>query len=304
MAPLLDTLRSLGVRIDDGGRGALPFTVQGVGHVVGGAATIDGAGSSQFVSAMLLTGFRFDQGLELGVTGHLPSLPHVEMTVSMLAAAGVDVTQLGPTTWRVRHSAAAGGERVVAPDLSNAAPFLAAAVLTGGRVTVPGWAGAVHQPSDAIRGVFRRLGASDALLPDGSLVVEGMTSVPGVDVDLSDLPELLTTVAVMAALGDSPTTIRGVAHVRGHETDRLAALAAEINGLGGDVTETDDGLVVRPRTLHGGVFHTYADHRMATAAAVLGLVVPGVLVEDVATTSKTLPDFAGRWSTLIGSHVG
>jgi len=302
MAPLLDALVSLGARIEDGGRRALPFTVHGQGGLAGGAASLTAGASSQFVSALLLAGCRFRDGLDLTVVGTTPSLPHVDMTRSVLAAAGIQVDRVSPATWRVHPGIPSGGRHQIPPDLSNAGPFLGACVLVGGCVRVPGWGAATPaQPGDAIRAVLRDMGAADDLDDDGTLVLRGEGRVRGVDVDLGGLPELVTTVAALAALADSPSTIRGVAHLRGHETDRLAALTTELNRLGGDVTETEDGLVIRPRPLRGGVFHTYADHRMATAGALVGLAVPGVMVEDVATTGKTLPDFAGRWSRLLGA---
>ena len=304
MAPLLDALHSLGARIEDGGRRALPFTVHGQGGLDGGAVTLAAGASSQFVSALLLAGCRFRNGLTLTVVGPTPSLPHVKMTRQILRGAGVQVDHDDAATWRVHPGTPSGGRHQVPPDLSNAGPFLAACVLVGGCVRVPGWGDAVPaQPGDAIRAVVRAMGATDDLTDDGTLVVRADGRVRGIDVDLGALPELVTTVAALAALADSPSTIRGVAHLRGHETDRLAALTAELNLIGGDVTETDDGLVIRPRPLRGGVFHTYADHRMATAGALIGLAVPGLVVEDVATTGKTLPDFPGRWSRLLGTTV-
>lgn len=303
MAPLLDTLRYLGAEIDDGGRGALPFTVHGRGHLTGGAVSMDAAGSSQFVSALLLAGCRFDRGLDLAVTGRVPSAPHLAMSVSMLRAAGVDATQTADNRWRVEPGRPRGGERAVAPDLSNAAPFLAAAMVTGGCTRIPGWVDAVSQPGDAILRVLTAMGASSEVEADGTLVLRGGPCIDGVDVDLADLPELVTTVAALAALAESPTTIRGVAHLRGHETDRLAALATELNRLGAAAAETADGLTIEPRPLHAGTFRTYADHRMATAGAVLGLRVPGVLVEDVDTTAKTLPGFAPLWLGLLGGRA-
>ena len=302
VAPLVDALRALGAQIDDGGRGCLPFTVHGQGRLDGGVVTVDASSSSQFVSGLLLAGCRFARGLQLTAAGPMPSLPHVEMTVHLLQLVGVHVDRPGPATWSVHGGVPRAGSYLVPPDLSNAAPFLAAGLMLGGSVRVPGWKdAAASQPGDAIRSLLRALGATDELEPDGTLVLRGDGRVRGVDVDLGDLPELVTTVAVLAAVADGPSTIRGVAHLRGHETDRLAALATELNLIGGDVTETEDGLVVRPRPLRGGVFHTYEDHRMATAGALVGLVVPGLLVENVATTGKTLPDFTGRWARLLGA---
>jgi 3-phosphoshikimate 1-carboxyvinyltransferase len=120
-----------------------------------------------------------------------------------------------------------------------------------------------------------------------------------VDIDLHDAGELTPTVAALAALAGGPSVLRGIAHLRGHETDRLAALRTELNGLGGDVTETEDGLAIRPAPLHGGDWHAYADHRMATAGAIIGLMVPGVRVDDIATTAKTIPDFPGLWNGML-----
>lgn len=303
MQPLLAALRDLGVAVDDAGRGAMPFVVHGKGRVSGGPTQLDAAGSSQFVSALLLSGCRFDQGLDLTVTGALPSVPHVAMTLAMLRAAEVVVSQVDDRRWQVRPGRPAGGQLVVAPDLSNAAPFLAAATVAGGVVRIPGWADAATQPGDQILAVFASMGAASRMDESGCLELSGTGVVNGIDTDLSNLPELVTTIAALATLAESTTTIRGVGHLRGHETDRLAALAAELNGLGGDVTETGDGLVVRPRPLRPGVFHTYADHRMATAGCLIGLAVPGIQVENVGTTAKTLPGFTGRWTRMLGDHA-
>jgi 3-phosphoshikimate 1-carboxyvinyltransferase len=190
----------------------------------------------------------------------------------------------------------------IEPDLSNAAPFLAAGAVTGGRVEVTGWPAMTTQAGDRMREILAAMGARVDLTGDGLTVAcaTGPGALRGVDLDLHDVGELTPAVTALAALAGSPSRLRGVAHIRGHETDRLSALAAELRGLGGDVTELADGLEIRPRTLQGGVFHTYADHRMAHAAVIVGLAVPGVLVEDVATTSKTFPGFADAWSALVG----
>jgi 3-phosphoshikimate 1-carboxyvinyltransferase len=139
----------------------------------------------------------------------------------------------------------------------------------------------------------------EVALSDAGLVLRGPDRLTGIDVDLRDESELTPTVAALAALADGRTRIRGVAHIRGHETDRLAALAAEINRLGGDAEETEDGLVITPRPLRGGVWRAYADHRMATAGAIIGLVVEGVSVDDIGCTTKTLPDFPGMWAAML-----
>ncbi|MFE1777089.1 3-phosphoshikimate 1-carboxyvinyltransferase [Streptomyces sp. NPDC059008] len=300
---VIDALRALGARIDDDHRGALPMTVFGGGALDGGPVEIDASSSSQFVSALLLSAPRFNQGVEVRHVGAaLPSMPHIRMTVDMLRSVGaqVDTPEAGgePNVWRVTPGALLGRDLVVEPDLSNAQPFLAAALVTGGRVTIPDWPEHTTQPGDALREIFTTMGGSCELTEHG-LTFTGSGRIHGIDVDLSEVGELTPGIAAVAALADSPSTLRGVAHLRLHETDRLAALTKELNELGGDVTETADGLHIRPRPLHGGIFHTYEDHRLATAAAVIGLAVEGVEVENVATTAKTLPDFPALWQDML-----
>ncbi|GEA88612.1 3-phosphoshikimate 1-carboxyvinyltransferase [Cellulomonas cellasea] len=301
MGPVLRALRALEVPVDEHGEpGHLPFTVTGRGRVRGGHVDVDASGSSQFVSGLLLAAARFEQGLTLRHTGPtLPSLPHIEMTVDVLRAAGVTVDDSRPTIWRVEPGTIAGRDVRVEPDLSNAAPFLCAAMIAGGTVRVPGWPAQTTQPGGLLPGILERMGATTRL--DGDvLAVTGTGRIHGLDLDLHAAGELTPTIAALAALADSPTRIRGVAHLRGHETDRLAALSTEITRLGGQAEQTSDGLVITPRPLTGGTVRTYADHRMATAGALLGLAVPGVRVEDVATTAKTIPDFVGLWSGMLG----
>ena len=300
MGVIVESLRRLGVEVDDAGRGTLPFTVHGTGSVRGGRVVVDASASSQFVSALLLAAPGYDKGVEVVHEGPpVPSLPHIAMTVQVLRAAGAEVDDSSPNRWAVAPGPLRARDVDVEPDLSNAAPFLAAALVTGGRVRVPGWPTTTTQAGDALRDLLARMGARVTLDADG-LTVEGGQGVRGVDADLREVGELTPTVAALAALAESPTRLRGIAHLRGHETDRLAALVAEIRGLGGDAEETPDGLAVRPRPLHGGTWHTYADHRMATAGAVVGLAVEGVRVEDVATTAKTLPEFPAMWARMLG----
>ncbi|MEO8519381.1 MAG: 3-phosphoshikimate 1-carboxyvinyltransferase [Dermatophilaceae bacterium] len=299
MAPVIDALRVLGATISDDGRGTLPFTVEGSGRMPGGSVTLDASASSQFISALLLSGPRFEKGVTIHHVGSpIPSEPHIEMTVEVLRDCGVIVDDSEANTWRVEPSAIYPLDVEVEPDLSNAAAFLAGAVVTGGTVQVPGWPMHTTQAGDAIRDIFDAMGA-DVLLERSGLTITGDQQIRGLDLDLHDAGELTPVVVAVAALADSPSRIRGIAHLRGHETDRLAALCAEVNALGGSVEEAEDGLRITPKPLRGGLFHTYGDHRMAMAAAVLGLRVPGVVIENVETTDKTMPDFPGRWVAMV-----
>jgi 3-phosphoshikimate 1-carboxyvinyltransferase len=301
IAPLLDALRGLGVKIDGNG---LPFRVHGGGSVAGGTVAIDASASSQFVSGLLLSAASFTNGLTVQHTGAaVPSAPHIAMTTVMLRQAGVDVDDSVPNRWQVRPGAVAARHWEVEPDLTNAVPFLAAAVVTGGSVRVTGWPASSVQPSDNILGVLDKLNAV-VTQSDSSLEVRGPADYPGYpgfDVDLRAVGELTPSVAALAALATpgSVSRLTGIAHLRGHETDRLAALSAEINRLGGDCTETPDGLVITATPLRPGVWRAYADHRMAMAGAIVGLRVAGVEVDDIGATSKTLPEFPQLWARML-----
>jgi 3-phosphoshikimate 1-carboxyvinyltransferase len=301
MATLLDGLRQAGARIDDGGRGRVPFTVHGQGGLTGGPVHIDASGSSQFVSGLLLAAPRYDKGIEVTHAGPraVPSLPHIEMTLDVLRKVGADAGETEPGAWQVSPGAIRAAEHDIEPDLSNAAPFLAAAIATGGEVTVPGWPAHTTQPGDALRDLFAAIGA-DVRVDHAGLTVRGTGTINGLDADLRDVAELVTVLAALAALADRPSRLRGLGHMRGHETDRLAALYRELTGLGCAVEEHADELTIDPRFMHGGTWRCYADHRMATAGAVLGLRVDGVVLDDVGCTTKTLPDFPGMWSALLG----
>jgi 3-phosphoshikimate 1-carboxyvinyltransferase len=266
---------------------------------------LDASSSSQFVSGLLLAGARFERGVQVHHVGPaLPSLPHVRMTVEALRAAGVTVGDDSPDEWRVEAGAIAGRDWPIDPDLSNAAPFLAAAVATGGAVTVPGWPTSSAQAGDQLPELLGHMGA-EVTRHSGGVTVRGGDRVGPLVADLHDVGELTPVLAALCALADGESRLSGIAHLRGHETDRLTALATELTRLGGDVRQTDDGLHIRPAPLRGGLWHSYADHRMAMAGAVLGLVVDDVDIEDIACTAKTLPDFTTTWMALVspGAHA-
>jgi 3-phosphoshikimate 1-carboxyvinyltransferase len=298
MGPVVEALRVLGAHVTDVD-GHLPITVDGRGRMPGGAVTMDASASSQFVSALLLAGARYDAGVTVHHEGKpVPSEPHILMTVETLRDAGAIVDDSEPNTWRVEPSEINALYVSVEPDLSNAGPFVAAALVAGGTVRVPGWPQYTTQAGDLLREILDSMGA-DVRLDRTGLTVIGGDELVGIDIDLHDAAELTPTVAALAALASTPSWIRGVAHIRGHETDRLAALTAELGGIGSAVSETEDGLRIAPARLHGGRFRSYHDHRMATAGAIIGLRVPGVHVEDISTTRKTLPDFVGLWSGML-----
>jgi len=301
MAAVLDALRALGADVDDEGRGRLPFTVRGTGAVRGGSVSIDASASSQFVSALLLAGARYDNGVDVRHEGGaLPSLPHVEMTVACLREHGVVVDDSEPDRWRVEPGLVRASDVSIEPDLSNAAPFAMLAMTSGGRVSVPGWPSRTTQAGDALRHILGEMGA-EVRLDDTGLTVTGTGGITGIDLDLHDAGELAPAVAALCAVADSPSRLRGIAHIRGHETDRLTALAVELQGLGAGVQEEADGLEIVPSPMHGGEFKTYGDHRMAHAAVIVGSAVDGILVENVATTAKTFPGFADVWAGLFDS---
>ena len=330
VGPILAALRELGARIDDGGRAAAPFTVLGQGRVRGGSVTLDASDSSQLISGLLLAAPRFDEGIEIRHEGPpVPSAPHIAMTVRMLRAAGADVSETAcsgscgtvfvppgpaqgsgvrPFCWRVRPGRLDLGAVTVEPDLSNAAPFLAAALVTGGTLTLPGWPRDSLQAAAPILDVLTQMGARCEVDADG-LTISGPGTVRGIAADLRDVAELAPVLTAAAALAEGPSTFTGLAHTRRHETDRLAALAIQINALGGDITELPDGLQVRPRPLRAhaadGPFGSYDDHRMVMAAAVLGLIVPGIRVANAQTVAKTFPAFTEVWADMLtAGHPG
>ena len=300
LEPVIKALEELGVSIDHDNRYSLPLKLHGTGKISGGEITIDASESSQFLSALLLVAPSFTNGITVKHKGgSLPSMPHIEMTVEMLRqfGASVDVDAVAQT-WSVKSGALHGLDLVIEPDLSNASPFLSIALVCGGRVAIADWPMKTTQPGDQLRTILSDMGAEFSF-GDNGLTIIGTGKIHGIDVDLHDVGELTPSIAALCALADSPSHLRGIGHLRKHETDRLAALTREINALGGHVIEEETALHITPAPLHAGVFHTYDDHRLATAGAVLGLVIEGIEVENIATTRKTLPDFPGLWNSLL-----
>ena len=309
LGPVIAALEDLGIEIEHGGRYSLPMVVKSKGKIPGGALTIDASASSQFLSALLLIAPSTRDGIvATHKGGPLPSMPHIDMTVQMLRDFGAEVTvDKSGNSWSVSAGVLQGKDLVIEPDLSNAAPFLSIAMVCGGSITIADWPEVTTQPGDQLREILTAMGATISRERDkdkGGLTITGGESIHGIDIDLHDVGELTPAIAALASLADSPSHLRGIGHLRLHETDRLAALTREINSLGGNVVEDETSLHITPhgamgKGLHGGTFHTYEDHRLATAGAVIGLVVPGVEIENVATTRKTLPDFPGLWQSLV-----
>jgi 3-phosphoshikimate 1-carboxyvinyltransferase len=299
MHTTISSLRALGAKVSD--TTALPFSVFGTGGVEGGEIEIDASASSQFVSGLLLSAARFETGLTLSHVGEdLPSLPHIEMTLKCLQDRGVDAKALSPTKWRVEPGEISGGVIVIEPDLSNAGPFLAAAMVTGSTIKIPNWPSQTTQVGSHYQDLLSRMGA-EVELADGVLTLKGNGVIIGIDVDLSEAGELTPTIAALATLASSPSKLTGIKHLRGHETDRIAALANEINRVGATAVELEDGLEITPGQLQPVKWLSYHDHRMATAGAIVGLRVPGLEVENIATTSKTMPGFEQIWQRMLDS---
>jgi len=296
MSTILDALRDLGAQIDGS---SMPFTIGGTGPIRGGTVHIDASASSQFVSGLLLSGAGYRQGLTVIHTGKpVPSMPHIQMSVDLLKSVGVAVDDSTPNSWHVLPGLVSAYHQSIEPDLSNATPFLAAAAVTGGTIRIPNWPVSTTQPGDTIRHILPLMGTSVELV-EGVLTVRGSAELSGIDLDLHEVGELTPTIAAVALFAQGPSRLRGIGHLRGHETDRLAALVANIKAIGGEAQETEDGLIIAPKLLSGSLWPSWADHRMATAGAIVGLRVPGIEVDDIDTTAKTLPGFDQMWTAML-----
>jgi 3-phosphoshikimate 1-carboxyvinyltransferase len=297
--PVIKALEQLGASIEHGNKYRLPLTINGSGQIKGGEVEVDASASSQFISALMLLGPATMNGLTIKNTGKtLPSMPHIEMTIQMLRQFGATV-EVGQNSWTVKAGDLLGQDLTIEPDLSNAAPFMAAVMICGGSVEILDWPKSTSQPGDQLRDIFAKMGAKIEQNNEG-LKISGSGKINGIDIDLHDVGELTPSIAAVAALASSPSTLRGIAHLRLHETDRLAALANEINNLGGDVTEGPGELLIKPAKLVASqIFKSYEDHRMATAGDIIGLAVKDINVENIETTKKTLPDFPGMWQEML-----
>ena len=299
LEPVIKALEQLGASIEHGNKYRLPLTINGSGEIKGGEVEVDASASSQFISALMLLGPATKNGLTIKNIGKtLPSMPHIEMTIQMLRQFGATV-EVNENSWKVISGDLLGQDLTIEPDLSNAAPFMAAAMICGGSVEILDWPKSTSQPGDQLRDIYAKMGAKIERSNDG-LKISGSGTISGIDIDLHDVGELTPSIAAVAALASSPSTLRGIAHLRLHETDRLAALASEINNLGGDVTEGPGELLIKPSKLVASqIFKSYEDHRMATAGAIMGLAVKDLIVENIETTKKTLPDFPGMWQEML-----
>ena len=299
IGPVLSALEQLGVSVEHNNKYKLPITINGAGKIKGGTVEIDASASSQFVSALLLVAPATQEGITIkNIGSSLPSAPHIEMTIQMLEKFGATV-QRTTSSWSVKPCQLIGQDLVIEPDLSNAAPFMAAAMICGGSVQVSDWPLSTTQPGDQLRSIFTKMGAKVELNASG-LTITGSGKIDGIDIDLGDVGELTPSIAAVASLATTPSALRGISHLRLHETDRLSALANEINNLGGSVIEGPGDLIIKPGKMNASqIFRSYEDHRMATAGAIIGLAVEGVIVENIETTRKTLSDFPGMWQGML-----
>ena len=299
LGPVIKALESLGVSIEHQGRYSLPLVINGAGYITGGEVEIDASASSQFLSSLLLVAPLMKQGLRIKNVGKsLPSKPHIEMTIAMLAQYGAFVDTSIDNQWSVEPTTLSGVDLVIEPDLSNAAVFMAAPILCGGEVIIKDWPKKTTQPGDQLRQIFSEMGGEIDFVDQG-LRVRSSGQIRGIDIDLGDVGELTPVIAALASLADSPSYLRGIGHLRLHETDRLSALKNELTALGAEVLEEESALRINPKPMKAGVFHTYEDHRLATAGALIGLAVQGVEVENIETTRKTITDFPALWSQLL-----
>ncbi|MDU0967619.1 MAG: 3-phosphoshikimate 1-carboxyvinyltransferase [Actinomycetaceae bacterium] len=311
MAGLLDALSSLGAQITyEGQAGFLPFVVHGQGGLEGGRVEIDSSESSQFLSALILVAPRCERGLEIHSVGSLPSIPHVRMTWDAVQSRGVacrvaEMTVMKgaeePCAWVIEPGPITGETVTIDPDLTNAGPFLAAPLLAGGQVRMTNWPSHTSQPGDHWRGLLTAMGGRVNCDDEGGIISQYMGPISPVSLHMYALGELVPTVAALAAFAVSPSTLSGIAHLRGHETDRLAALEDSLTRIGVGAKVTRGALTVSPAPAHGAQLDSFGDHRMAMFGAIVGLVTPGVTVVGMDAVDKTFPTFPTLWEQMVAT---
>ena len=308
MGPVLDGVTALGATVDPHGeQGHLPVTITTPGRPAGGSLAVAGDSSSQFLSGLLLAGPGARDGVRLTVTTPLVSRPFVDLTVDVMAAFGVTVVHEGeaPGGGPVLAVPAAdyrGADYRVEPDASAASYLLAAAALVGGRVTVAGLGEATRQGDARFADLLAAMGADVSRTAAATTVVGRPGPLRSLgEVDMVDMPDMAQTLAAVAVFADAPTRVRGVALIRGHETDRIAAVVSELRRAGIRADEHPDGFVVYPGTPRPARIETYDDHRMAMSFALLGLRAPGLEIADPGCVAKTFPGFWDVLDELRGS---
>ncbi|QJC21339.1 3-phosphoshikimate 1-carboxyvinyltransferase [Arcanobacterium buesumense] len=308
---LVTALRDLGVHITStqpqsaNGPLAFPFVVHGKGHLAGGTVAVDAQASSQYISALLLAGALMENGLTVHLKHHLlPSTPHVNMSVEVLAECGISVV-VGDHSWHVEPVPHADlilpQTLTIEPDLSNAGPFLVAAMVSGGDVTIDNWPTQSNQPGMAYLDLLHQAGATFTERTAGKLTCRGPATIAPLSADMHDVGELVPSIAALCAYADGQSHLTNIGHLRGHETDRLHAITQTLAHVGIPAVATTDALIIQgnPRALHAGDLDSYADHRMATCGAILGLRVPGIRVANMEATAKTFPQFVSMWETMV-----
>jgi 3-phosphoshikimate 1-carboxyvinyltransferase len=297
VADLVEAMRGLGAGVGYAGEeGRFPIEVKG-GGIKGGVVGVRGIRSSQFLSGLLMAAPYAEEPVVLEVEGGLVSRPYVGITLGVMRDFGVEVVEEGRDRFVVPPGVYEAGKYVVEPDASGASYFFAAAALTGGRVRVPGLGSASSQGDLGFVEVLEEMGCEAEIGVD-YVEVRGPERLRGIEVDMNGISDTMITLAAIAPFASSPTTIKNVAHTRAQETDRIAAVARELTRLGAEVEERPDGLKITPGPVGPGTVHTYDDHRIAMAFSLLGLVVPGIRIQNPSCVTKTLPDYFQRLEAL------
>lgn len=290
MGPTIDALRRLGAEVDDGDRpGHLPVIVS-AGSVRGDGVAVDGQTSSQFTSGLLLSGASLAEGISIDLVGSVVSRPYLDMTIEVLRAFGVEAGIEGERRLWVRSGGLRATDYAIEPDASAASYFLAATAICGGEVRIRGLGERSIQGDAKVAAVFDLMGAQVSI-DNGSTTLRSTRTLSGIDVDLTDMPDMAQTIAATAPFADGPTTVRGVEVIRGHETDRIAAIVTEMRRCGITAEEHADGFTIHPGTPQPARIETYRDHRMAMSFALLGLRTPGIEIADPGCVAKTFPQF-------------